>query len=1060
MLVEDKENGKPNDPGARTDGLKRSLHLNTSQSSPVRDGVSKVYSPRKEITRLPCGKLITMTVSLTIENVSPDDVNRNPRMQRLLCDSVAKAAHLSSDLIRLKDTRAQPQVLAELDRVATDVDFLITAPLSCFPEHADPLDRVLQLLTSDPFLAPTGPTVQDNAENCLAAAVKRCKSEAFRGLGLRQSSGIRSKSTERTRGVPRSRSRSGSATRPTIFIEEKTSTGLGDQFKKASPGTNKVDNANGSLLAAVTDDSPIDERRRAERDAFRLRLAAASKETANRMKKTEWKVAEKRLRNSGAGSASISSANAQSKVSNSMESLQSSRANDSNSSFVSYAGRFFRTKAPKPVTQIPLPQNTTTSTKSQSLSAKHRAPFDRRASEMPKASKSMASPTGAVSTERISPLWSSPEKVDTVVENITSSSPIKGFKLRKEEGLSEDVIRIHLVDEVRRVSVNRARVIGELTTILERYNRGKLKRSKSFSAGTRNTTFDADISADLVLVRVQCSIYMPNMNCIQVSELGAPSPYSTPQDMNASKEYLRGLHTRSLENDKSMDIEEFMGFNSAVKSPTLSPVAEDHDDAVSQVDRELENRIQRMNSMTLAQENQRLQFEKEQSERAYLEALRLEQEKATALRLEVIKQEKLAAEKERQEAIRIEQQKAEAARELAIQMERERIEQVYRQQLLTEQKRAEELRLEAIRVERERAEMLRQQAIHEEREKAEELRLEIRKQEKEKAEKARLAAERIEREREELERLEREAQTMAQQLQKETSSRLRSLTASSSGRDKERRRSLQQSKAELEASSRAAIKEREELLMKEKAAEDERRRLALAETERAAKEKERLEAQALLEAERLLALKRGVQARLKKKELQLQESLKVKAQTRLTPTREEFEVAEVNLASSNVEILPEAHALCQTHSYAKKGRSRRLILVFVMAIAAFWTYSLLSLDFMQRSALYSASHHSLEMNIVEEFPILEQNNSELDVLPSMALGDNTNFPVIVEDYDTLNLNDGSSAAINDEVELDEMHLNNTLQKTPRWSFRRVIIQVVKLPLLVVRHSIVFAFGLA
>ena len=112
----------------------------------------------------------------------------------------------------------------------------------------------------------------------------------------------------------------------------------------------------------------------------------------------------------------------------------------------------------------------------------------------------MVSPSDTSFEERLSPLWSSPQNVDVLVEDITSTSPIKTFKLRKEEGLSEDVIRSLLVEEVRRVSVNRARVIGELTTILERYNRGKLKRSKSFSTGFRNTTLESDISADLVLV--------------------------------------------------------------------------------------------------------------------------------------------------------------------------------------------------------------------------------------------------------------------------------------------------------------------------------------------------------------------------------------------------------------------------------------------------------------------------------------------------------------------------------------------------------------------------------
>ena len=545
------------------------------------------------------------------------------------------------------------------------------------------------------------------------------------------------------------------------------------------------------------------------------------------------------------------------------------------------------------------------------------------------------------------------------------------------------------------------------------------------------------------------------IHLLQVSELGAPSPYSTAQDINASKEYLRGLHAKVLENDKSMDIDEFMGLGSTIKgSGIMSPQLSDHhQQAVTQVDKELETRIQKISSMTLAQENQRLQFEKEQSERAYLEALRLEQEKATALRLEIIKQEKLAAEKERLEAIRAEQQKAEAARELAIQQERERIEQIYQQQLLTEQKRAEEMRLEAIRVERERAEVLRQQAINEEREKAEELRNELRKQEFEKAEKVRLAAERVEREREELERLEREASSMAQQLQKETSSRLKSLTASSTGRDKERRRSIQQTKAELEASSLAAIKEREEQLMLEKAAEEERRRLALMETERVAKEKERLEAQALLEAERLLALKRGVQARLKKKELQLQESLKTKVQDRAISSQHPTDGKEdVSLLAQTQEALPEAHALCETHGVTRKGPVRRVLLVVIMVVAALWTYTLLSLEMQQRSTRFIAPNESLERFFIPDPPVEFLREELVDIIPSPIVDD----VAPISDGDATDSMDNTAEPTIIDDGVNQHKLNNN----PRWSFRRVVIQVVKLPLVIVKHSIIFAFGLA
>lgn len=502
-----------------------------------------------------------------------------------------------------------------------------------------------------------------------------------------------------------------------------------------------------------------------------------------------------------------------------------------------------------------------------------------------------------------------------------------------------------------------------------------------------------------------------------------------------------------------MDIDEFMGLESSNKGIMSPQMSDPHQEAVSQVDLELESRIQQMSSMTLAQENQRLQFEKEQSERAYLEALRLEQEKATALRLEIIKQEKLAAEKERLEAIRIEQLKAEAARELAIQQERERIEQLYQQQLLAEQKRAEEMRLEAIRVERERAEVLRLQAINEEREKAEELRKELRRQELEKAEKARQAAERVEREREELERLEREASSLAQQLQRETSSRLKSLTASSTGRDKERRRSIQQTKAELEASSLAAIKEREEQLLMEQAAEDERRRLALMETERVAKEKERLEAQALLEAERLLALKRGVQARLKKKELQLQESLRTKAQDRTISSHLTTEgTEEVSSPSLTEETLPQAHVVYETPSVIRKGPLRRVLLVIIMMAAAFWTYTLLSLDTQQRSVAYIPPDESLEQAFLPDLPVEVVGEDFVEFVPAPVIHDLDLYP----EASVADTADDASEPIIIEEGLQQDALNNTR----RWNFRRVVIQVVKLPLVIVKHSIIFAFGLA
>jgi hypothetical protein len=248
-----------------------------------------------------------MTVTLTIGNVSSEDVNKNPKMQRLLCESVSKAAQVPCELIRLKDIRNKASTS---DETAADFDFLITAPLSLFPDKVDPLDRVLQLLTTDPFLASTGPTVQDDAEYSLAAAIRRVKSEAFRGIGLRQSSGLRSKSSER----PRARSRSGSATRPTILIEEKEvrrhslvsrsfpvnseteETSFVSQGNNADSDTIPLNNGEPRSVVGTMEESPVlDERRRTEREAFRLRIAAASKETANRMKKMEWNVKDKKL---------------------------------------------------------------------------------------------------------------------------------------------------------------------------------------------------------------------------------------------------------------------------------------------------------------------------------------------------------------------------------------------------------------------------------------------------------------------------------------------------------------------------------------------------------------------------------------------------------------------------------------------------------------------------------------------------------------------------------------------------------------------------------------------
>jgi hypothetical protein len=296
------ENGMPN----------KTVSDVTTESSPKRDsvtpaleGVSRVHSPQRSASRLPGGKLINLTVTMTIESLKPAEIINNPKMQKLICDSVSKATHVPLELIRIKDVRGHVEVkktqdsAASAEREASDVDVLITAPTSLFPEEVDPLDRVLQLLTTDPFLAQTGPTV---TENGFAAAVRRCKSEAMRGLGLRQSSGLRNKSAERSRP----RSRSGSNIRPTIHIEHMQQRSFPpppppDSFDEPESfmGTPASKNSAMDDQESLDDfdqggQGLTDEKKKLQRDNFRERIAAASKDTALKMKKIEWQVGSKR----------------------------------------------------------------------------------------------------------------------------------------------------------------------------------------------------------------------------------------------------------------------------------------------------------------------------------------------------------------------------------------------------------------------------------------------------------------------------------------------------------------------------------------------------------------------------------------------------------------------------------------------------------------------------------------------------------------------------------------------------------------------------------------------
>ena len=257
--------------------------------------ISQIFSPTKQASgQLPCGRIVNLTITLTIESILPDDIQKNPKMQRLLVEAITKAAKLPSEYIRLKDIQAHHYEASDKVREASDVDFFITAPIHLFPEHEDPLNFVLQLLTTDPFLAATGPAVKGDSEEDFSAAVRRCKSEGYRGIGLRQSSGHRSKSIDLS-ARKKSRMRSGSATRPIIHVEDSSS----EPLSASELMENMCPQVKSSVQVQLEpskgcDDSPTgppwDERKRKEREDFRLRLAAASKDTANRMKKMEWRV--------------------------------------------------------------------------------------------------------------------------------------------------------------------------------------------------------------------------------------------------------------------------------------------------------------------------------------------------------------------------------------------------------------------------------------------------------------------------------------------------------------------------------------------------------------------------------------------------------------------------------------------------------------------------------------------------------------------------------------------------------------------------------------------------
>jgi hypothetical protein len=564
--------------------------------------------------------------------------------------------------------------------------------------------------------------------------------------------------------------------------------------------------------------------------------------------------------------------------------------------------------------------------------------------------------------------------------------------------------------------------------------------------------------------------------------------YVSTASLDEKKEVLRSLHRETL------DLESFMGIPSAPASITKIAL---HDasqwKASENANLELEKRLHHIHLTNLQQENRRLLAEKDWVEKEREDALEREQLKYEAAMDEAIRGERDRIELKYQEALALEREQAEKIRIDAVRVERERAESVKAEAVMLERERGDVVRLDAIREERERAEVEKAEMVRLERERNEEAIRELARIEQEKFEKARLEALKMEREKFDLQRVELEARELAMQLQKETSSRLKSLTASSHGREMDRKKSyMLESKLAMDESERQLIKLKEEDLEKARLQEEVSRKLELEAAEKKAQEKANLEGDVLLKAEELLKKKREVRDRLQKKEVKYQEEV-LKKKLSASPVRLKAEKFLSAPEESPVPVVVVAPIKASKRSY--------MLPIILLIIAVFcgiltcFQGDIITLPVISQPHLAPIVHQVPDITLSQEIPlqlsqtaelILEEPASYGDVIPESDViyvqevnVDRSSETVALMDQDIIDdapLENSSVAPLTLYTAADsrtvDSHLPvetsqssplpvfNVQTKSSRWSMRRIILGLVKLPFRATKFAIVFFFGLA
>lgn len=481
------------------------------------------------------------------------------------------------------------------------------------------------------------------------------------------------------------------------------------------------------------------------------------------------------------------------------------------------------------------------------------------------------------------------------------------------------------------------------------------------------------------------------------------------------------------------------------------------------------------------------QAERERMEAIHQESLRAEQIRAEQERSEAIRQERVRADAAREEAVRVELEKAQVLR-LQLEVEkREEVERIAAEKaekerlLLLEQARFEAIQLELQKAEaaREEVKQAKQEALRVEQEKAEAQRIQLEQQKKEeerkvseKLEEDRLQAAKREAAIVSLSMMEEEARELALQLQKETSSRLRTLTASSNGQDFERRkRSMQQERTVAEESEKAAVKSIEDALLREKETEDMRRKLQLEAAQRIADDQTRLESDALAEAERLLSLKKQVQARLRHKEIARQEEvLKKKIETAASPADEEItsEIALVDevVSAPEVSALPSTPLTTPSQSHFGFAKIACFVIAcFLLSAGVFKaSYERMRVPDNKGFELIAVAApesmaHEAALNFVDinDVPYTGALFSEMETcFSSPAQFSTIDDAVLQSEYDETYTVPEDSIESTISPSLVEMAVVKSSGQGARW----YLLFLAKLPFRIVKHTVLIFFGLA